>query len=61
MLIIYTDSRPWVQYLDLDTMSGFHHESDLPAATRRMRFVATDPWHFMLVGGRNNWSGGDRR
>ena len=42
-------------------MSGFHHESDLPIDTRRMRFVATDPWHFMLVGGWSNWVNADRR
>ena len=37
----------------LSDMSGFHHESDLPdnIHSHEMRFVRTDPYHFMLVGG----------
>ena len=61
LFVTYSDSRSWVQYLNLDTMSGFHHESNMPINTSRMRFVATDPWHFMLVGGWSNWVGSDRR
>lgn len=35
----------------LSDMSGFHHESDMPVKSNEMRFVRTDPYHFMLVGG----------
>ena len=35
----------------LSDMSGFHHESDMPVNTHETRFVRTDPYHFMLVGG----------
>ena len=42
----------------LDDMSGFHHESHTPYQTFDMRFVRTDPYHFMLVGGDTpNWAG----
>ena len=50
--------RRHVTYMNLDTMSGFHHESYTPYQTNDMRFVRTDPYHFMLVGGDTpNWSG----
>ena len=50
--------RRWVTYMNLDTMSGFHHESDTPYQTNDMRFVKTDPYHFMLIGGNTpNWAG----
>ena len=42
--------RPWVTYLNLDTMSGFHHESNT-VHTYEFRFINTDPYNFMLVGG----------
>ena len=48
-------------YLNLDTMSGFHHESNLPYQMARMSFVNTDPYHFMLVGGWTNGFGSDNR
>ena len=37
-------------YLNLDTMSGFHHESNT-VHTYEFRFINTDPYNFMLVGG----------
>ena len=50
--------RSWVTYLRLSDMSGFHHESDMPVISDEMRFVKTDPYHFMLVGGETHgWSG----
>ena len=50
--------RKWVTYLRLSDMSGFHHESDMPAISDEMWFVKTDPYHFMLVGGETHgWSG----
>ena len=46
--------RSWVRLSD---MNGFHHESELPSTTVDMRFVTTDPYHFMLVGGNTpNWA-----
>ena len=52
------DIRSWVTYLRLSDMSGFHHESDMPVISDEMRFVKTDPYHFMLVGGETHgWSG----
>ena len=42
----------------LSDMSGFHHESSMPVNTDDTKFVLTDPYHFMLVGGDTpNWSG----
>ena len=50
--------RSWVTYFRLSDMNGFHHESDMPSTTADMRFVRTDPYHFMLVGGNTpNWAG----
>ena len=46
----------------LDDMSGFHHESHMPVNTNDVRFVRTDPYHFMLVGGSTpGWSGTSTR
>ena len=48
----------------LSDMSGFHHESDLPhnIHSHEMRFVRTDPYHFMLVGGETvHWKGRSTR
>ena len=42
----------------LSDMSGFHHESNMPVNSDEMRFVQTDPYHFMLVGGNTpGWVG----
>ena len=49
-------------YIRLSDMSGFHHESGMPVTTNEMRFVRTDPYHFMLVGGNTpNWAGTSTR
>ena len=32
-------------------MSGFHHHGDAPTWTARMRWVNTDPFHALMVGG----------
>merc|ERR1712109_167867 len=56
--------RRWVTYMRLSDMSGFHHESDLPhnIHSHEMRFVRTDPYHFMLVGGETiHWKGRSTR
>ena len=46
----------------LSDMSGFHHESDMPVNTHETRFVRTDPYHFMLVGGHTpGWQGTSER
>ena len=46
----------------LSDMSGFHHESDMPVNTHETRFVRTDPYHFMLVGGHTpGWKGTSER
>ena len=46
----------------LSDMSGFHHESDMPVNTHETRFVRTDPYHFMLVGGHTpGWTGTSTR
>ena len=46
----------------LSDMSGFHHESDMPVNSDEMRFVQTDPYHFMLVGGNTpGWAGRSSR
>ena len=53
--------RDYVEYLDLDTMSGFHHVASAPTWTARMRFVNTDPYHALLVGGYTGWVGASNR
>ena len=54
--------RNWVTYIRLSDMSGFHHESNMPVNSHEMRFVRTDPYHFMLVGGNTpGWQGTSNR
>ena len=54
--------RNWVTYIRLSDMSGFHHESNMPVNSHEMRFVRTDPYHFMLVGGNTpGWTGTSER
>ena len=46
----------------LSDMSGFHHESSMPVNTDDTKFVLTDPYHFMLVGGNTHgWAGRSTR
>ena len=46
----------------LSDMSGFHHESSMPVNTDDTKFVLTDPYHFMLVGGdTHGWAGRSTR
>ena len=62
MEIIDNDLRSWVTYIRLSDMSGFHHESNMPVNTNDVKFVKTDPYHFMLVGGNTpGWTGTSTR